>query len=161
MKIFVLTKKSGPFLDPFCPKFGHFHSKNQVFGYFLGKRTSVFSKTWLETDGQLLWIIKWQCCVWKNTCFGRFGHFWVKIHCIWWHINMVLGCFWSFSSKLLMIFCQFLLFKLCLLFKNGQWNFLFWQKTGPFLSFLVQNLAIFVQKPGFQTFSSKPLIRFV
>ena len=58
-----------------------------------------------------------------------------KIHCLWWHY-MVLGCFWSFSSKPFIIFCQFLLFELSLLFKNGQWQFLFWQKNrghfGPF-----------------------------
>ena len=36
---------------------------------------------------------------------------------------------WPFSSKPLMIFCYVLLFKLSLLFKTGQWKFLFWQKN--------------------------------
>ena len=62
---------------------------------------------------------------------------------------MVSGCFWSFSSKPLMFFCYFLLFKLSSLFKNCQWKFLFRQKIGPFLGpfwfknwpFLLKNLV--------------------
>ena len=42
---------------------------------------------------------------------------------------MVLGSFWPFSSKSLMNFCYFLLFKVSLFFRNGQWNFLSWQKN--------------------------------
>ena len=49
MTIFVLTKKSGPFLDPFWSKIWPFLLKNQVFGHFLRIHTSDLSKTWSET----------------------------------------------------------------------------------------------------------------
>ena len=49
MKISVVTKKSGPFLDPFWSKIWAFLLKNQVFGHFLRNRTSDLSKASSET----------------------------------------------------------------------------------------------------------------
>ena len=162
MKIFVLTKKSGPFMDLFLVQNLAIFIQKQVFGQFLQTAHQICLKL-VKKLWTIAWIIKWQCCVWKNSCLGCFGHFLVKntLHVVR-DIYMVLGCFWSFSSKPLMIFCYVLLFKLSLLFKNGQWKFLFRQKFGAiFYPFMVQNLAIFAQKSGFRTFSSNPHIRFV
>ena len=161
MKIFVPTKKSGPFLDPFWSKIWPFSLKNQVFGHFLRIRTSKLSKTWSETGDNWFKSSNASVVSEKIIVLAVLFIFGSKIHCLWWHY-MVLGCFLSFSFKSLVIFCYFLLFEVILLFKNCQWKFLFRQKIGAiFYPLLVQNLAIFAQKSGFRTFSSNAHIRFV
>ena len=50
MKIFVLTKKSGTFLDPFLVQnLAIFAQKSGFSVIFLRNRTSDLSKTWSET----------------------------------------------------------------------------------------------------------------
>ena len=60
---------------------------------------------------------------------------------------MVLGFFEHFLQNCWWFFVNFMLFKLCLLFKNGQWKFLFWQKNwGHFLPFFVPEFGHFCYK---------------
>ena len=112
---FSSDKKSGPFLDPFGPKFGHFCSKIRFSDIFFESAHQICLKL-----GQKLGTIDLNhrmrvLCLRKLLFRSIFGS---KIHCLWWHY-MVFGCFWSFSSKPLM-FLVFLLFELCLWFRNDE-----------------------------------------
>ena len=142
MKISVLTKKSGPFLDPFLGQFLPF--------------LAIFNL------GQLLWFIEWQCCVQENSCFGCFGHFWVKntlFVVTLYGFGLFLDIFFQTVDDSLLIFC-YLSYVYCLKMVNE--NFCSDKKIGPFLDpFSFKNLAIFAEKSGFRTFSSNPHIRFV
>ena len=55
-----------------------FSLKNQVFGHFLRIRASDLSKTWSETGDNCFESSNDSVFFWENSCFGRFGHFWVK-----------------------------------------------------------------------------------
>ena len=106
MKIFVLTKNRGHFWTPFWSKIRPFLLKNQVFGHFVLMRTSDLSKTWSETWDNCFESSNDSVVPGKILVLAVSASYVSKIHCLWWH--MVLGCFWSFSSKLLMflvIFC--------------------------------------------------------
>ena len=98
----------------------------------------------------------------ENFCFGRFGHFWVKntlLVVTLFGFRMFLAIFFQTVDNFFVNFC-YLSDVYCLEMDNE--FFCPDKKSGPFLDpFLVQNLAIFAQKSGFQTFSSKPLIRIV
>ena len=145
----VLTKKLGPFLDPFLPKIWSFLLKSQVFGHFLQNRTSDLSKTWSETwdswfeslngnvSRKILALAVLAICdiIWFWAVFG--------------HSLPNRWCFFVFFCYLGYVYCL----------KMVNENFCSDKKIGAiFYPFLVQILAIFAQKSGFQTFSSKPQI---
>ena len=117
-KFLFLQKNRGHFWTLFGSKFDH----------FLRNCTSDLSKTWSETWDSCFESFNGSVVSRKILVLAVLAIFGSKIHCLWWHY-MVLGWFWPFSSKPLMIFVNFL-FKPSLLFKNSQWKFLFWQKNG-------------------------------
>ena len=108
----------GPF---FGPKFGHFRSKIR------------FSINSFETAhqnclklGQKLGTIALNhrmavLCL-GNFLFWTFCPFLDQKYIACGDIYMVLGCFWSFSSKPLMFLRWFSLFELCLWFRNDKWK---------------------------------------
>ena len=83
MKIFVLTKKSAPFLDPFGSKILPFLLKNQVFGHFLRNRTSDLSKTWSETGDICFESSTGSVLSEKFLVLAVLAIFGSKIHCMW------------------------------------------------------------------------------
>ena len=104
---FFFWQKTGPFLDLFVQNLAIFAQKS----CFL---TLVsFSDIFFETAHQICLKLGQKMgaitlnhrmavlCL-GNTCFGRFCHFWVKNT-----LHVVLGCFWSFSSKPLMFLVNF------------------------------------------------------
>ena len=149
------------FSPPHFCHFWPFLAKKSGFRTFFRNRTSDLSKTWSETEDN--WFESWNASVVseKILVLAVLSIFGSKIHCLWWHY-MVLGWFWPFSSKPLMISCYVLLFKLSLLFKNGQWKFLFWQKiVAIFGTFFGAKFGLFHLKIRFSDIFSKPHIRFV
>ena len=103
MKIFVLTKKSGPFLDPFLVQNLAIFAQKSGFWTFSSKPHIRF-----------VWnlVRNWDICFessngsvvsGKILVLAVLAIFGSKIHCLWLHY-MFLGCFWSFSSKPFMIF---------------------------------------------------------
>ena len=98
MKIFVLTKKSGPFLDPFWSKMWPILLKNQVSGHFHRNRTSDLSRTWSET-GDNCFESSNGSVVSGKFLFSPFWPFLGQKYIASGDIYMVLGCFLSFSSK--------------------------------------------------------------
>ena len=159
MKIFVQTKKLGPFFTLFWSKIWPFLLKNQDFGCFLENRLSEFHvigqklNCFQSVNGSVVsgknvswpfWPILGQeyiACGDKLRFLTIFNQFLPVCWCLFdnfWFLNQVyglrrdkvsLGC----DKKILVIF-------------------------GPFL---VQKLVIFIQKTGFRTVSSKLHIRFV
>ena len=151
---FCPDKKIGAVFGPlFGPKFGHFRSKIRCSDIFFENAPQICLKL-----GQKLGTIALNHGM-TVLCLGKFlfWPFWpflVQKYIACGYI-MFLGCFWPFSSKTSMIFFYFLLSKLSLLFKKGQWKFLFRQQNrGHFWTlFWSKNLAIFTRKSGFRTFS--------
>ena len=126
MKIFVLTKKSGPFFTLFLSK---------IWPFLLQK--SGFLDIFFETAhriclklGQNLGTIALDHRM-TVLCLEKFllWPFWSKIHCMWWHLYG-FGLFLSFSFKALLFFNKILLFELCLWFRNEKWKALT-KKFGP------------------------------
>ena len=107
MKIFVQTKNRGHFWTLFWSKIWPSLLENEVFGHFLPNRSSDLSKTLSDTGDNCFESSNDSVVSGEILVLAIFGS---KIHCLWWH--MVLGRFWPFSSKPLMFFCWFLLFKL-------------------------------------------------
>ena len=95
MKFFVLTKKSGPFLGPFCSKNWPFSPKNHVFGHFLRNRTSKFGQKLGTGALNHLMLV----CVQENFYFGCFANFCVKNALLVVILYMVSYCFWSLRTS--------------------------------------------------------------
>ena len=123
-KFLFWQKNRGHFWTLFWSKIWQFFLKNQIFGHFLRIRTSGLKL------GQKLGTIALNhrmtvLCLWKFLFWPFLGQKYIACGDFIWF----WAVFWPFSSKSLMIFCYFLLFKLSLSFKSRQWNFLFWQKN--------------------------------
>ena len=105
-KFVFWQKNRGHFWTLFWSKIWPFSLKNQVFGHFLRIRTSDLSKTWSETGDNWFESSNASVVSEKILVLAVLSIFGSKIHCLWWHY-MVLGCFWSFSSKPLMFLVNF------------------------------------------------------
>ena len=117
---FCSDKKIGAIFGPFFwSKIWPFLLKNQFFGNFLRNRTSDLSKTWSETGTFALNHRVAVLCL-GNFLFWPFWPFLGQKYIACGDIYIVLGCFWSFFSKPLMILGDSLLFELCLWFRNDE-----------------------------------------
>ena len=147
MKIFVQTTKSGPFLDPFLvQKFGHFHTKIRFSDIFFETAHQICQKTgdncFESSNGSVV--------SGKKSCFGRFGHFWVKntlLVVTFYGFGLFLAIFFQTLDDFSRIFVIYTKFY-CLKMVNE--NFCSDKKSGPFLDpFLVQKFGHFHTKIRF------------
>ena len=117
---FCSDKKVSAIFGPFFgPKFGHFCSKIRFLVIFfetvhqiclkLGQKLGTFA---LNHRMALLCL--------GNFLFWPFLAILGQKYIACGDIYMVLGCFWSFFSKPLMFLGDFLLFELCLWFRNDK-----------------------------------------
>ena len=89
--------------------FCHFWPKNQVFELFLQNRTSEFHVTCSKTRDNCFQSFNGSVVSGKILVLAVLAHFWSKIHCLWWQIE-VFDHFWPISCNLLMFVWQFLFF---------------------------------------------------
>ena len=126
--------------------FGHFWPKNQVFELFLQNRTSEFHVTCSKTRDNCFQSFNGSVVSGKILVLAVLAHFWSKIHCLWWQIE-VFDHFWPISCNLLMFVWQFLFFKLSLWFKTRQSKFELWQNFfSPFLDLFWSQIWPFLLK---------------
>ena len=127
MKVFVQQKNWGHFFTLFWSKIWPFLLKNQFFGCFLENRLSEFHVTWSEIrDNCFQYHLTAVLCLGKFS-FGRFGPFLVKntllVIIIFKALRLaaaVFMCFFIWPPPRDLSIARLLLFKLKLLFKNGQ-----------------------------------------
>ena len=107
---------------PIFAIFGHFWPKNQVFELFLQNCTSEFYITCSKAQNNCFQSFNGSDVSGKILVLAVLAHFWSKIHCLWWQIE-VFDHFWPISSSLLMLVLTIFVcfFKPSLWFKT-RWN---------------------------------------
>ena len=78
MKIFVLTKKTAPFLDPFLVQNLAIFAQKIKFSVIFFETTHQICLKLGQKLGTVALNHQMTVLCLENSCFGCFGHFWVK-----------------------------------------------------------------------------------
>ena len=85
--------------SPRLAVFRHFWPKNQVFELFLQNRTSEFHITCSKARNNCFQSFNGSVVSGKYLVLAVLAHFWSKIHCLWWQIEVFHHFFTNFFQS--------------------------------------------------------------